>query len=54
MYNNATLDEEVRLRAILGDVKDGTEDAGIIFQDEELDQAAGGESAHDNRFKPKT
>ena len=38
--DNATSDEEVQ--AILGDVKDGAEDAGIILDDEEMDQVAGG------------
>jgi hypothetical protein len=40
--DNAASDDEVK--AILGDVKGGVEAAGIILDDEELDQASGGGS----------
>ena len=37
---NAKSEEEVK--TILDDVKGGVEDAGVILDDEELDQVAGG------------
>ena len=40
--DNASSEEEVK--AILGDVKDGAKDAGIILDDEELDKVAAGGS----------
>lgn len=42
--DNASSEEEVK--AILSDVKDGAKDAGIIFDDEELDKVAAGGAIH--------
>ncbi len=47
--DNAKSEEEVK--TILEDVKGGAEDAGVILDDAELDQAAGGISAKENWHK---
>ncbi len=47
--DNAKSEEEVK--TILEDVKGGAEDAGVILDDAELDQAAGGISAKETWHK---
>ncbi len=42
--DDAKSEEEVK--AILGDIKNGAEEAGILLEEEELDKVAGGKQAY--------